>query len=439
MAGASIDHRAKPQAHYAWMIVGVAFVTFLVSAGVRSAPSVLIVPLEQEFGWSRASISFAIGVQLLVYGLIGPFSAGLVDRFGLRRTLMGAITVTALSFSGTLLVSEPWHLAIVWGIGNGLGTGCAALVLAAVIANRWFVARRGIAIGVLTGSAAMGQLIFLPLLANIVTHFGWRPSVWTACIAAACVLPLIALLMYDRPADLGLKPYGVPADAPDPVVPPRANPFTAAFAALGEASGSRDFWLLSASFFVCGATTFGLIGTHFIPLCLDHGFTEGVAADMLAAMGVCNVVGTLASGWLTDRFDSRYLLCWYYALRGVSLLFLPYAFDYSFWGLAAFGLFYGFDWITTVPPTVRLTSSIFGLQKSGIVYGWIMVMHQIGAAVFAYASGLFRTQFGNYDGAMVVSGALCMVAAVLVLRIGRPQAAAPRPALATGGAAASRG
>jgi sugar phosphate permease len=416
--------------HYAWTITGVAFVTFLVAAGIRSAPTVLIVPLNQEFGWDRATISFAIGIQLLVYGLVGPFSAGLVDRFGLRTVLLGAVTLMTVAFAGTLLVSSPWQLWLAWGVGAGLGTGCAALVLAAVIANRWFVAHRGIAIGVMTGSAATGQLIFLPLLANIVTHFGWRASVWTACAVAIPVLPLLYFLMYDRPRDVGMKPYGVPEDAADEPLPPRVNPFTAAVSVLGEATQSRDFWLLSASFFVCGASTFGLIGTHFIPACLDHGIPETASAEILAAMGVCNVIGTLGSGWLTDRFDSRHLLFFYYLFRGLSLLFLPYAFNLSIWGLGVFGLFYGFDWITTVPPTVRLTSNIFGTAKAGIVYGWIMVMHQVGAATFAYAGGVARTEFGDYDGAFFVSGAICIVAALLVLRIGRTSAAKPRPALA---------
>jgi sugar phosphate permease len=430
MAQLGVTRAISPRLHYSWIIVAAAFVTFLVTAGVRSAPSVLIVPLEQEFGWTRATISFSIGIQLLVYGLIGPFSAGLVDRFGLRKILLGAIVVTVLSFGATIFVTEPWHLSLVWGVGTGLGTGCAALVLAAVIANRWFVARRGIAIGILTGSAATGQLIFLPLLANIVTHFGWRVSVIVACAAATAVLPVLYFFMYDRPQDIGLKPYGVPFDAPDPPVPPRVNPFTASIGVLGEAVVSRDFWLLSGSFFVCGATTFGLIGTHFIPACLDHGISEVGAADMLAGMGICNVIGTLASGWLTDRFDSRHLLFWYYGLRGLSLLFLPYAFGGSFWSLGIFGLFYGFDWITTVPPTVRLATNIFGVQRAGIVYGWVMVMHQIGAAVFAYASGVWRTALGTYDGAFIVSGVICFVAALLVLRIGKPRQVTPRPALA---------
>ena len=420
----------KTRLHYAWIVTAVAFLTFLVAAGVRSAPTVLIVPLEQQFGWDRATISFAIGIQLLIYGFIGPFSAGLVDRFGLRKMLLGAVTLTIAGFGGTLLASKPWHLWLAWGVGSGLGTGSAALVLAAVIANRWFVAHRGIAIGVMTGSAATGQLIFLPLLAAIVQQFGWRASVWTACALAALALPLIFIFMRDRPRDVGLKPLGAPEDAPDEPLPPRINPIAVVFAVFGEVIQSRDFWLLSATFFVCGASTFGLIGTHFIPACLDHGIPENTSADMLAAMGVCNVVGTLASGWLTDRFDSRILLFWYYGLRGLSLLFLPFAFDYSYWGLGLFGLFYGFDWITTVPPTVRLTSNIFGLGKAGIVYGWIMVMHQIGAAVFAYASGLMRTDFGDYNGAFVLSGAICIIAAFLVLRVGRRSPERPRPAFA---------
>jgi sugar phosphate permease len=416
--------------HYAWTVVFVAFLALLVSAGLRSAPTVLIVPLERAFGWSRATVSFAVGFQLLIYGLIGPFSAGLVDRFGLRRTIFCALSLAVLSFGTTMFVSTPWQLVLIWGFGTGLGTGCAALVLAAIIANRWFVKGRGIAMGIMTASAATGQLIFLPLLANIITRFGWQTSVIVACAVGSACLPLVLFLMRDHPADLGLRPYGIPADAPDEPPPPRANPITAAFAVLGEVVGSRDFWLLSTSFFVCGATTFGLIGTHFIPACLDHGIPEGTAANILAAMGVCNVIGTLASGWLTDRFDSRWLLFWYYGFRGVSLFFLPYAFDLSFWGLPVFGLLYGFDWITTVPPTVRLASSIFGLQRAGIVYGWIMVMHQLGAAVFAYAAGVVRTEFGDYYAADLVSGVICLAAALLVLRIGRPTRASLRPALA---------
>ncbi|HUZ75195.1 MAG TPA: MFS transporter [Stellaceae bacterium] len=417
--------------HYAWVVVAVAFVTFLVAAGIRSAPTVLIVPLENEFGWSRADISFAIGVQLLCYGLIGPFAAGLAERFGLRVTLLGAIALTALSFGTTVLVSAPWQLVLVWGLGSGIGTGAAALVLAAIIANRWFVARRGFALGVLTASAAGGQLVFLPLIAYVTAALGWRAAVGIASLIALVVLPPVFFLMRDRPADVGLRPYGVPEDAPAEPPVRRANPITAAFLALGDAVRSRDFWLLSGSFFVCGATTFGLMGTHFIPACLDHGIPEETAANVVASMGICALIGTTVSGWLTDRFDSRRLLCGYYALRGVSLLFLPYALDNSFWGLIAIGLFNGLDWITTVPPTMRLTTSIFGVQRAGIIYGWVMVMHQFGAAVFAFAAGVLRTESGTYSSAFIISSGFCLAAALLVLRIARPPAASSRPVLAT--------
>jgi sugar phosphate permease len=428
-------NQAKPaRFHYAWVVVAVAFVTFLVAAGIRSAPTVLIVPLEDAFGWSRAEISFAVGVQLMVYGLIGPFAAGLAERFGVRATLMGAIALTALSFGATVTVSAPWHLSLVWGIGTGLGTGAAALVLAAIIANRWFSARRGLALGILTASAAGGQLVFLPLIADVTARFGWHAAVGIACLVALAVLPLLFFFMRDRPADLGLKPYGVPANAPAEPLHRRVNPFMDAFQALGEAVRNRDFWLLSGSFFVCGATTFGFMGTHFIPACLDHGIGETSAANLMASMGILALVGTMASGWLTDRFDSRRLLCGYYAVRGVSFFFIPYALDNSFWGLVFLALFNGLDYITTVPPTMRLTTSIFGVQRAGTVYGWIMVTHQVGAASFAYAGGVLRTDLGDYSSAFILSGFLCLIAAIVVLRIAKPTAPVPRPALATAGA-----
>lgn len=425
---------AQARLHYAWIVTGIAFLTLLVAAGVRSAPAVLIVPLEEEFGWTRAQISFSIGIQFLIYGMVGPFSAALIERFGLRRILLVAIASAGLGFGVTVFIAQPWHLTLVWGLGVELGTGSAALVVGAIVANRWFFARRGIVLGVLTGSAAAGQLVFLPMLAGVVTHFGWRSAVLVTSAIALAILPLIFLLLRDRPADVGLRPYGMPDDRLVEPTPPRANPFGAAFAALGEGMRSRDFWILAATFFVCGASTFGLIGTHFIPACLDHGIPEEGAAELLAGMGVCNVIGTMTSGWLTDRFDSRHLLFWYYALRGVSLFFLPYAFDLPIWGLLIFGAFYGFDWITTVPPTVRLVTNVFGMQKTGMIYGWIMVVHQVGAAALAYASGVLRTKSGDYFTAYMISAVLCFIAALLVLRVGKAHGQAKRPVLAKAGA-----
>ncbi len=421
---------APKKLHYGWIVVAVSFVAMLVAAGTRSAPSVLMVPWESEFGWSPATISFAIAVQLMIFGIVGPFSAGFIDRFGLRRTMVAGLGTMALGMLLLPFANAAWQLQPILGVFLGLTTGALAMVMAAMVASRWFVERRGLVMGLLSGSTAAGQLIFLPSFAQAVAHLGWRPAVFIGAAVLVAAIPLVWIFMRDTPRDIGLKPYGAPADAPDLPPPVRANPFTAAFAALGKGSQHRDFWLLSGSFFVCGASTIGLIGTHFIPACLDHGIPVTTAAGILGAMGVCNVIGTTASGWLSDRFDNRILLCWYYASRGASLLFLPYALDMSGpWGIALFGLFYGLDWIATVPPTVKLTTAAFGQQQTAVVYGWIMVMHQVGSAMAAYGSGLLRTLAGDYTDAFWISGGLCMIAAVMVLRIGRKNPSAARPAL----------
>ena len=364
MATASAAQR-KPGLHYAWIVVGIAFVALLISAGVRSSVTVLIVPWEEEFGWSRATISFAIAIQLMLCGLVGPFSAGFIDRFGLRRTMLGALATMAAGMALLPLVTRSWELLPILGIFIGLSTGALAMVMAAVIANRWFVERRGLVMGLLSGSSATGQLIFIPSLAQIVAHLGWRAAVLIAASLLAVAIPVVWKFMRDLPRDLWLKPYGAKADAPEPprrrasIPSPPPSPRSAC------APQHRDFWLLGGSFFVCGASTIGLIGTHFIPACLDHGIPETTAAGILGAMGIFNVIGTTSSGWLSDRIDPRVLLCWFYASRGVSLLFLPYAFDLSGWALAAFGLFYGLDWIATVPPTMKLTTAAFGPQQVG--------------------------------------------------------------------------
>ena len=420
--------------HYAWVVVGVTFMAMLVAAGTRAAPSVMIVPWEEEFGWSRATISFAIAVQLMIFGLVGPFSAGFIDRFGLRRTMVFGLAMLAMGMGLLPFVTAAWQLQPILGLFMGLSTGALAMVMAAIVSNRWFVERRGLVMGLLSGSAAAGQLLFLPSLAQLVVHLGWRPASLIACAVLLAVVPVAWLFMRDAPRDLGLKPFGAAPDAPDIIPPRRVNLLTSTFAALGMATRHRDFWLLGGSFFVCGASTLGLIGTHFIPACLDHGIPETAAAGILGAMGVCNVIGTTAAGWLSDRFDNRVLLCWFYASRGGSLLFLPYALDMAGpWGLAIFGIFYGLDWIATVPPTVKLTTAAFGQQQAPVVYGWIMVMHQVGSAFAAYGSGLLRTLSGDYTDAFWTSGALCMIAAIMVLNIGRrkkPDAVLPAVAKA---------
>jgi sugar phosphate permease len=425
--GRNVTHR---KVHYGWIVVGVTFVTLMIGAGVRSAPGVLIVPLEEEFHWSRATISFAVAVNLLLYGVTGPFAAAFVERFGLRRTMISALSLLAIGVALTTFMHEPWQLILLWGIVVGMGAGAVANVLGAIVATRWFTKRRGLVVGVLTASAAGGQLIFLPSLAAVTTALGWRASVLAIAAIALIVVPLVALLMRERPEDLGLAPYGDRASAKPPLAAAHGNPISLALRALAEAMRSRAFWLLAGSFFCCGASTNGLIGTHLIPACLDHGIPEITSAGLLASMGALNIAGTTASGWLSDRVDNRVLLAIYYGLRGLSLMYLPFSFV-SFYGLSLFAVFYGLDWIATVPPTVRLAGAAFGKGKAGIIYGWIFASHQIGSAAAAYFAGLMRADLGSYLQAFMLAGMMCFVAALMVVFVGvDPRRAQPAVASA---------
>jgi MFS family permease len=404
--------------HYAWLVAAVGLVTLVTAAGFRATTGVLIVPLQQEFGWSRATISVAIAINLVVYGLGGPFGAALAARLGLRRVITVAVLGMAAGSGLTLLVDAPWQLDILWGFVNATATGAISVPLGAMIANRWFAERRGLVTGLLTASNATGQLIFLPLLAWIVDAWGWRYAAGTAAVVAlTVVLPLVLLVIRDRPYDLGIAPFGATAVQPPPAAP--GNPFAATVRTLSDVSRSSAFWLLAGSFFICGASTNGLIGTHLIPAAIDHGFGEVAAASLLATIGVFDLVGTLCSGWLTDRYDPRLLLAWYYGLRGISLLALPYAFGSPHFGLLLFVVFYGLDWVATVPPTVALTSEIFGSERVGIVFGWIFASHMVGAAVAAWGAGAARTWFGGYGWAFGTSGLLCLFAVGLVAQIQR--------------------
>ena len=403
--------------HYAWIVAGVTFLTLLATAGIRSAPGVLIVPFEQEFGWSRATISAAVSVNLVLYGLTGPFAAALLDRIGVRATMLLALTLLATGVALTTLMTAPWQLVLLWGVVVGGGTGMTALALGATVVNRWFSTRRGLVMGVLTASTATGQLLFLPLMASIVERYGWRPAVLGIAAVALVVLPLVGLLMRDQPADVGRAPYG--DDGPvRPTARSTANPAGVALRALARGVRSGDFWLLAGGFFICGVSTNGLIGTHLIPACMDHGIPEVRAAGLLAVMGAFDLVGTTASGWLSDRLDNRYLLFWYYGLRGLSLIYLPYAFDLSFYGLPVFAVFYGLDWIATVPPTVRLTANVFGKENVGVIFGWIVAAHQLGAATAAFGAGAIRTATGDYLVAFIIAGGLCVLAALMSLAVG---------------------
>src|SRR6201991_2726437 len=411
--------------HYGWLAVAVTFLVLLAAAGTRATPSVMMVPLEHEFGWGRATISLAISVNIALYGLTGPFAAAAMQRFGVRPTLLAALAIMGAGVALSSMMTAPWQMVLVWGVMVGGATGVAALTLSATVVNRWFTKRRGLVMGLLTASSATGQLVFLPMLAAIAEHHGWRPVVWVVALAAAVVLPLVAFLLPERPADLTLRPYGEPADAPVRTDQSKQNPLAIAFGTLASASKTRDFWLLFFSFFICGASTNGYIGTHLIAMCGDYGLSEVQGASLLAAMGIFDLFGTTLSGWLSDRFNSRVLLFWYYGLRGLSLIYLPHAFGIDFFGLPLFAVFYGLDWIATVPPTVRLATDVYGKDAAPVVFGWVVAGHQLGAAFAALGGGLLRASLGTYTVATMISGSLCIVGALMVLRINRrPRGAA---------------
>ncbi len=403
--------------HYAWVVAAVTFLVLLTAAGFRATPGVLIIPLEHEFGWSTALIGGAVAVNLLVYGIGAPFAAAVVERFGVRRVCSIALVLVAVGASLTTLMTSAWQLYLLWGLVVGGATGAIAVPLAAIVANRWFDRRRGLVTGILTSSNASGQLVFLPLMAWVVTAYSWRAAALVVAGAALLlVLPLALIFLRSRPSDMGLAPYGGEHVLP---TPPLQNPFRNAVTVLRDAVRVRDFWLLAGAFFICGATTNGLIGTHLIAACSDHGLSQVRGAGLLAAIGVFDVIGTTCSGWLTDRYDPRWLLFWYYGLRGISLLGLNAALSDAGLGLAAFTVFYGLDWVATVPPTVALCRQAFGRERVGVVFAWVFACHQFGAAFAAWGAGASRTWLHSYQPAFLVAGTLGVIAAALSLGVGR--------------------
>lgn len=413
---------ARRKLHYGWIVAAVAFAALLVAAGIRSLPGVLMLPLEQEFGWERSGISAAVSINLVLYGLMGPFAAASLEKFGVRKMMVTALALLATGLSLSAAMTSLWQLTLLWGVVIGLGTSVMANVLGVTVANRWFAKRKGLVVGILTASAATGQLLFLPLLAKLATDAGWRYAVWAAVAALIVMIAVSVKWMRGHPAELGLPPYG--SDELVRPVPFRGSLFVQPLLALCSVLKSGTFWLLAGSFFICGFTTNGLIGTHLIAACGDFGIPEVTAAGMLAFMGVFDLVGTTLSGWLSDRFDSRWLLFWYYSLRGLSLLFLPAALDMGYTELTLFSVFYGLDWIATVPPTVKIASDRFGSAQAGIVFGWIVAAHQLGAAAAAFGAGLLRESLGSYDVAFMIAGFVCMAAALMSVRIRRRSQAA---------------
>ena len=425
------DRPGRPRGplHYAWVVAAVCLLVLVGAAGFRSTPSLLMEPLNSEFGWSHGVISAAVSLNMLLNGLTAPFAAALMDRFGIRRVAGSALLLMAVGSGATVFMTQSWQMLLCWGVLVGVGSGSMALAFTATITGRWFLARRGLVTGVLTAASAAGNLVFLPVLAWLITDYGWRSASLTVAGCSLAVVPIVLLLLRERPADLGLLPYGatVPADVPE-AAPEAGRKGLRALRVLRGAAGTRPFWLLAGSFAICGATTNGLVGTHFIPAAGDHGMVETTAASLLALVGVFDVVGTVFSGWLTDRLDSRKLLGTYYLLRGASLLFLPALFARTVHpSMVVFIVFYGLDWVATVPPTIALCREWFG-EDAPIVFGWVFCGHQVGAAAVALGAGMVRDQLGSYDAAWYGAGALCVIAASCALLLRAKPPAAERPA-----------
>ncbi|MBU6499560.1 MAG: MFS transporter [Rhodospirillales bacterium] len=418
---------ARRGIHYGWVMVAITFLTMLATAAAMGMPGVLMLPLEKEFGWDTGSISGALALRLALFGMVGPFAAALMQRYGLRRTISAALAMIVV---GLVLASQMhalWELWASWGVLVGLATGMTALVFGATVANRWFATHRGLVMGLLTASNATGQLLFLPVAAWLADHYGWRMALAPAVIACLFCLVLMLLFARDHPGELGLPAFGESRVVAPPTRGAAGSAVRLSLAALRDGARSWVFWILFFTFFVCGLSTNGLVQNHFIPLCHDFGMTDVAAASVLAMMGAFDFAGTILSGWLSDRFDNRWLLFWYYGLRGLSLLALPYS-TFTFYGLSVFAMFYGLDWVATVPPTVKLAGSAFGRERAPLVFGWVFMAHQLGAASAALGGGLSRDAFASYLPAFAVAGVACLFAAMSVLTVRHQQAARLRPA-----------
>jgi cyanate permease len=410
--------RGRTALHRAWPVAAVTMAALVAAAGFRSSTGALLEPLEMEFGWSRATTSGAVSLNLIVYGLTAPFAAALMERFGVRRVVAAALTLVAAGSGLTLVMTSAWQLWLLWGFAVGMGTGALALVFGAVVANRWFIRRRGLVLGAFSAASSTGQLVFLPLIAHLAVGPGWRWAAGVVSAFALLLVPLVWWVLRDRPSQVGAVPYGAPADWVEPVTSTTRSAAAVALQTLRDAARSRTFWILFGTFWVCGWSTNGLIGTHFIPAAHDHGMPETTSAGLLALIGVFDIAGTVASGWLTEWVDSRYLLFGYYFFRGLSLLGVNWLLGpHVHPSLFLFIVFYGLDWVATVPPTVTLCRQHFGLERSGVVFGWVFAAHMVGAGVAASFAGWIRQTQGDYLIAWLTAGGLCLLASFACLAI----------------------
>ncbi len=439
----AIRSSRRPRLHPAWTVAAVAFLALVGAAGFRAAPGVLMVPLQQEFGWSTTVLSAAVSINLVLFGLTAPFAAALMERFGIRAVTATALVLIGAGSALTVLVSQSWQILLTWGLLIGLGTGSMALVFAATIANTWFAKSRGLVIGILTAGSAAGQLVFLPFIAMLAQDPGWRQASLLIAAGALAVVPLVLKFLKNSPADAGVLPYGETEPDEGPAAAPSAgaaaptatapspgrssNAAVRALQVLKRASRVRTFWALVAGFAICGATTNGLIGTHFIPSAHDHGMAQTTAAGLLAVVGIFDILGTIASGWLTDRFNPRILLAVYYQFRGIGLLVLPLLLSATVQpSMIVFVVIYGLDWVATVPPTAAICRKTFGADGS-VVFGWVFAAHQLGAAAAALGAGAIRDATGQYTYAWFGAAAMCTIAAVISATI-RKDAATREPA-----------
>jgi sugar phosphate permease len=410
--------------HYGWVVAGTTFLTMLATAGAMGSAGVMIEPLRQEFGWTTAEISSAMAIRLALFGLLGPFAAAFMNTFGIRQVVSTALVLIAGGIVTSLFMSELWQLMLLWGVVLGVGTGMTALVLGATVATRWFSSRRGLVIGLMTASNATGQLVFLPLLASLTEAYGWRTALTFITVIIIGAMLLVLLLMRDYPADVGLPVYGERAVSPAPA---RAASFgqliSSPLLALRDASKTATFWVLFFTFFVCGLSTNGLIQTHWISICGDFGIAPVSAASTLAVIGIFDFIGTVFAGWLSDRYDNRWLLFWFYGLRGLSLVYLSFS-GFSMVELSVFAIFYGLDWVATVPPTVKLAAERFGRERANMTFGWIFAGHQLGAATAAFGAGMLRTDALTYMPALYIAGVMCVIASMSVLILAKPK---PKP------------
>ena len=420
---------ARRNIHYGWVVVAATFLTMLVTAGAMGAPGVLIKPLQDEFGWETSQISSALAIRLILFGFMGPFAAAFMNYFGVRKVIVFALALIGAGFIGSLFMTTLWQLLLLWGIVVGFGTGLTAMVLAATISSRWFTRHRGLVVGMLSASSAIsGRKTSWPV-AELTERYGWRSTVFFVCAMIMVAALAVLAFMRDRPADLNLPALGETQVTPPPAATSLGVALMTPITVLREISKTSTFWILFATFFICGLSTNGLIQTHFVTLCGDFGIVPVAAASVLAVMGIFDFFGTIGSGWLSDRFDNRWLLFWYYGLRGLSLLYLPFS-DFSFYGLSIFAIFYGLDWIATVPPTVKIAADRFGREKVGLVFGWVFAGHQLGAATAAYGAGLSRTELSSYLPAFFVAGAFCLLASILAITLKKSGLSSPAPAAA---------